>query len=785
MDLNPAVLLVEPAAFAAGMAVLRVPVARVRSSRPVALAVMAALSALAAVLAGGSATGWAPLDIVLLAALGAGAVLAGSEAPSILILVGAVIAGAAGTASLALPLALAAIGLVLVSVVFEVEPLLDAAAAGLVAQAALRLTHPGGVGLTALAAAVVLVPLFVSAARTLDRRDRRTLVRVGLAAAAFAVVGGIVGAIAAATAVAPLRRGLSVATATIDATSAVELETTAAGLSEAGRDFAEARGALEAWWAFPARVVPIVGHHWRVLQAAAVTGDQLAEAGQRALNAPALADVRIVEGRVPLEQLAAIEPPVADVATRATAARRRLDDARSPWLVPQLADELDARLERVRDIERTAQLANRVLPMMPRLLGQDGPRRYFLAVQTPVEARAGGGFLGNYGEIIAEDGRLSLTRFGRQDELTDAPGKERRQLEAPEDYLARYGRFQPERAWVNVNLSPDFPTDAAAMANLYPQSGGAPVDGVIAVDPAGLAALLGVVGPIEVPSWPTPINAGNALQILLYEQYQRYTSNDVVERVDFLGDVAKVAWGRLTGGDLPPVPQLVASFGPAVRDKHLLLWSSRPDEQRLFEDLGAAGEMAPPDGDFIGLVTQNAGGNKIDYFLRREVDYRADLDPGSGRLRASATVRLHNDAPSAGLSFSLIGNELIPPLPMGTNKLYLSFYTPWDLVGASLDGTPVALERATELGRQVYSTAVIIPPGSTATVELTLSGRLPDTDADDYRLDVFRQPVVAPDEVTATLVVPSGWRTGVDGREQTETLRMDTDATVEIPVRRG
>jgi hypothetical protein len=782
MDVNPAVLLAEPAAFVAGLAVLRVPVARVREGRTVALAAMAAISALAAVTTGAAATGWAPLDVVLLAATGATAVLAGSEAPSRLILVLAVVAAAAGTGSAALPLALAAVGLVLVSLLFEIEPLIDAAAAGLVAQAALRLTSPGGRGLTAVVAGLILVTLFVAAARTLERRDRRTLIRVGLGVAAFAVVGGIVGAIAAASAVGPLRRGLSVATATIDATQSVELETTAAGLSQAGEDFAEARRALEAWWALPARVVPVVSQHWRVLQAAAVTGDQLAEAGHRALNAPALADVHITDGRVPLEQLAAIEPPVADVAARATEARRRLDDARSTWLVPQLSDELDARLERVRDIERTTQLANRVLPMMPDLLGRDGPRRYFLAVQTPVEARAGGGFLGNFGEITAENGRLSLTRFGRQDELTQAPGREKRTLDAPEDYLARYQRFAPAQNWVNVNLSPDFPTDAAAIADLYPQSGGAPVDGVIAVDPAGLAALLAVVGPVEVPSWPTPINASNALQVLLFDQYQRLATGSEGERLDFLGDVAQVAWGRLTGGQLPPVPQLMASFGPAVRDKHLLFWSNRPDEQELFVDLGAAGEMAPPDSDFMGLVTQNAGGNKIDYFLRREVDYRAELDPSSGRLRARATVTLHNDAPPAGLSFSLIGNELIPALPNGTNKLYLSFYTPWDLVGAKVDGTPVALEEATELGRQVYSTAVVIPPKSTATVELTLAGRLPD--ADDYHLDVYRQPVVAPDEVSATLVVPSGWRTAAGGTEQTESRRIESDTTLDVPLRR-
>ena len=770
----------EPAAFAAGFGFLRLPVDAVRSRRRPALAVIAVLSAAAAVGSGSSPTGWLALDVVLLAGLGTAVVLAGARAPSILILVAGVVCAGAGLDSVALPLALAAVGLAMSGVIDEAEPLVDAAAAGFVAQAALRLTAPGGRGLTAVVAAVVLVPLLASAARSLEPAARRVLARVALAAGGFAIVGAIAGGVAAASAVGPLRRGLSTATATIDATSAAQLQTTATGLAEAGRDFGKARRSLEAWWALPARAVPVVAQHWRVLRAAAVTGDELADAGRRALGAPALGDVRVSDGRVPLEQLAAVEAPVADVAAQATAARRRLDFAQSAWLIPPLADKLDAQLVRVRDIEKSTQLANRALSLLPRLFGKDGPRRYFLAIQTPVEARAGGGFIGNFGEVTAEDGRLSLTRIGRQVDLTTT-GLVDRKLEAPAEFLARYGRFRPEQSWANVNLSPDFPTDAAVIANLYPQSGGAPIDGVIAVDPAGLAALLAVVGPVDVPAWPTPITAANALQILQYDQYQRFGGGGEDERVDFLGDVAQVAWGRLTSGALPPVPQVIAALGPAVGAKHLMFWSAQPQEQRFFADMGGSGRIPPVAGDFIGLVTQNAGGNKIDYFLRRQLDYRVRLDPSSGRLEASATITLHNDAPAAGLSPSLIGNETSPPLPSGTNRLYLSFYTPWELAGARLDGAPIELERATELGRLVYSTGVVIPPKSTATLELSLSGRLQGDDS--YRLDVYQQPVVTPDEVTTALELAGGWEAG-GAAEPTQSLRLEADAVMEVPLRR-
>lgn len=779
MDVNPALLLAEPVAFGAGVVLLRAPGDALRDRQDLVLGAAAVISAAGAIASGASPTGWIALDVVLLAGLGVLGVLAGSVARSRFMLLAALAAAAAGLESLALPLALGAVGLVAASLLLGPDPLVDALAGGLVVQAALRLSNPGGRGMTAVAAALILLLLLGSAARTLDPDRRRTLGQLALALGAFAAIGAIGGAIAATKAVGPLRRGLSVASATVAGTGATELESTSTGLATAGRDFARARDSLEAWWALPARAVPVVAQHWRVLHAAALSGDELADSGSRALAGPALSEVTVVDGQVPLDQLAAIEPLAGDVAGRATAARRRLGEAHSPWLLPPLFDRLDVELERVRDVENTTGLVHRVLGVLPRLLGQEGPRRYFLAVQTPVESRAGGGFLGNFGEITAEDGRLRLSRFGRPSELTTAPNREQRVLMAPDDFVSRYARFRPEYSWTNVNLSPDVPTNAAVIAGLYPQSGGAPVDGVISIDPTALAALLNVVGTIEIPSWPTPISAGNALQILQYDQYQRYT--DSFERIDFLGDVAQEAWRRLTTGGLPPMPQVIATLGPTITNKHLFLSSTRPDEQRLFEDMGAAGRMAPVDGDFVGLVTQNAGGNKIDYFLRRSLDYRVELDPGTDQLRAAATITLRNDAPATGLSLGLIGNELIPPLPAGHNKLYLSFYTPWDLVDARLDGKDLGIERATELGRQVYSTAIVIPPRSTVTLELELAGRLAGDDP--YRLDIHRQPMVAPDEVTTTLSLSPGWRTAEGSGEATTTHQLEADATVEVPLR--
>jgi hypothetical protein len=779
VDLNWPYLAAEPAGFLAGALLVRRAPDAVWERSGLLIRVFALLSAAGAVASGVSPTGWLPLDVVLLAAFGALAVGAGSLVGPALLLATGTVAALAGTGSVAFPLALAAAGLAFASLMDD-EPPLNAAAGGLIAQAALRLTDPGGRGQTALVAAAIMLCIFGAAIRWMSAEERRILKRVALGAGLFSVAGAVVAGLAAWSTVDSLRRGLDVASAAVSSDVGGDTESTATELAAAGKDFADARRVLDAWWVRPAAVVPVVAQHWRVLRAAAVTGDQLARAGENTLRAPALADVRVTDGQIPLDRLEAIAPSVEQLAGRLTDGRRRLSSARSSLLVPPLFDRLNSQLDRLTQIERTTQSVGRALPLLPGLLGRDGPRRYFLAVQTPAEARASGGYIGNFGEIVADNGRLSLARFGRPQELNEV-GRNERQLVAPEDFAARYARFGPAGEWANINLSPDFPTDAHVIAGLYPQSGGAPLDGVIAVDPAGLAAFLKLLGAVTVPGWPVPITADNAEQIMLHDQY---VVEERQERIEFLGAVAQETWGRLTSGVLPPPQHLLATLAPAVRGKHLLLSSTRPEEQRLFEDIGASGRIAPVRGDFLGLVTQNASANKIDYFLHRGVDYRVELDPGSGRLQATVNITLMNDAPSSGLPPTVIGNEVIPPKPPdGDNKLYLSLYTPWDLQGARLDGAAVELEEATELGRRVYSTGLVVKSKGSLTLELRLSGRLP-SDLASYRLDLYRQPVVHPDEVSATVVLNRRWEVSGGGREWSTTRRLEADETIEVPLRR-
>lgn len=729
---------------------------------PAFVAVLAALSGVGAALAGATPTGWVVSDVALAAALGAAMVVAGPRAgPRACAAAGAVAVVCSGGST---PAALAAgAGLGLVSAVLAsglAAPGLSAVAAGALGQAALRLEWPAPTGTSAVAALLVVAPVLAGGFRTVPDRVRR---RAWLVAGAVVVVCGVgsalavLGALGARTSV---DRGVQAARDGLGAVQRADRSQAADRFGVAAAAFEKADRSIGAWWARPALAVPIVGQHAKALRTLAGAGADLARAGSSAARQANPDTLRLTNGAFDLAALEAVRVPLEDAMATLVRSRRGLDGARSPWLVTPVADRLEELGSRVRSASGSAETAVLALRNAPGLLGADGPRRYFLAVQTPAEARASGGLIGNFGELVAEDGRISLGRFGRIQELNTGGDPASRRITGPADFVRRYSPFKPSLYWQTVTMSPDFPSVAEVIAELYPQSGGSPVDGVISVDPAAFAAFLRLTGPISVEGTDEPLTADNATQVLLHDQYVRFGEEAENSRVDFLDLVSRTVFTRLTSTTLPSPREVADALAPAVAGRHLQLASIHPAEQRFFERIGAAGSVPDVRGDFLGVVTQNFNGNKIDWFLHRSYDYDATFDPSTGATSATLEITLRNDAPDDGLPRSVIGfgGFAAPGQPVtdfGENLLLLSVYSPLELTSMTVDdGQVLEVSSQNELGRRVYSALVSVTSKSTRTVAVRLAGRV---EPGDYRLDVLRQPTVRPDAAALSVTVPSGW----------------------------
>lgn len=273
--------------------------------------------------------------------------------------------------------------------------------------------------------------------------------------------------------------------------------------------------------------------------------------------------------------------------------------------------------------------------------GAGGDRRYFVAVQNNAEMRDQGAVL-QYVIMTFTGGRLSFEKSGSVGELTlDRPSS----TPVPPGTEAVFGPIRPTQVWQSVNATADFAFSGRAMADMYLQATGQPVDGVIGIDVPGLASILRVVGPVTVPGVAEPVDADNVGRVLLHDLYQGLPyAGDQSGRRERLGDLTESVIAHLTTGSTDAVA-LVQELGNAARGLHLRLWSRSVAEEEVFERTGLGGGPAAHQADrTFHLAVENRTATKLDYYVKPSVRQEVKLTR-EGSLVVRTTVLLDNHAP--------------------------------------------------------------------------------------------------------------------------------------------
>ncbi|MET0325331.1 MAG: DUF4012 domain-containing protein [Ilumatobacteraceae bacterium] len=676
-------------------------------------------------------------------------VLVGALAPWWAVAIAAGAALAIAVDPLLMLVAALALGLALwLGATRRTTPVLSALALGATFNVMARAELGGFLGLSALVAAAIAFLVFVTAIGRHTRLVRRlSLAGIGLAVA-FVGVASVGFAYEAARSRHELAGGLTWAELGVSQLENDEFDVAATSFENAAASLAAAHERVSAPLAAGAAFVPVLAQHRSAVVDMSGVGATGATTVAEALDEIDLDALRTVDGRINLDALAALEEPLTRVRTALVSLQETTNDARSPWLVGRATYELDDFDESVAEHLPSLDNALDAIRMAPTMLGADGPRTYLVVFTTPSESRGLGGMIGNYAELTVDDGLMSLSGFGRGEDIDAAASSAGVRLDGPDGFLEQYGRFGFDSdgaglvgnsAMRNAGMSPNFPWVGEVASDVYTQTTGRSVDGVIAMDPYVVAALLRYTGPVRLVTLDQELNADNAVPFLLRDQY--VLAEDKAERVDALAEAASITFEALLGDALPEPITIARDLGPLAAERRLLVWSADPEEQALLERVHLAGQIPPPDGaDGWSFTVTNGGGNKIDSFLERAAGYTSTTDPATGETTATLHVRLTNTAPAEGFPPYVIGNRV--GLPSGTNRLYVSFYSPLPLTGVTLDGQPIGLAVGQEQGWNVYSGFVDIPPGDgTADFELQLAGVLEHPDAE---IVTWEQPMGSP-----------------------------------------
>jgi hypothetical protein len=198
--------------------------------------------------------------------------------------------------------------------------------------------------------------------------------------------------------------------------------------------------------------------------------------------------------------------------------------------------------------------------------------------------------------------------------------------------------------WRNLGLTHQFDVNGALAARMWTADTGQHVNGVMALDVAGLEELLTVTGPVTT-SGGTVVSAGTVDQLLLHDQYvgEGYGTNaaDQIDatRTDELGSLASAVVQALETKPLD-LHALVDALSAATADRHLMLWSANPSTEAIWRSTGVSGQLTA---NSLAANVINRGGNKLDQYLT--VHSALHLVTHGERTAATLTLTLANHTP--------------------------------------------------------------------------------------------------------------------------------------------
>jgi len=371
------------------------------------------------------------------------------------------------------------------------------------------------------------------------------------------------------------------------------------------------------------------------------------------------------------------------------------------------------------------------------ILGYQGEQRYLLLFQNNTELRPTGGFIGTYGILEIDQGKIKNLFIDDIYHLdSQVIGQLNNQIPAPlEKYLKT-----PEWYMRDCNWNADFPTTAQDCLGLYKIESQDPeeINGVITLTPDIVAEIFEIIGAQEVGGvlFETE-NFTNDLQkaVELYYQERGVTH---WERKSIISSLADVIIDRFQHLDMNDYQGFMDIIIDGLETKDMLIYSQNSQLQESLTQANWTGHILDINSDYLMVVDSNLASFKSDQYLDKnfyldlekndqdeliatltlEYDHRGNFSWNSTRYRTYTRV------------FTPLGSELV------------------EVIGAMDD------DRSTEKGqvdiyseynKQVFATFISIEPGQKKS--LIFKYKLPDRIKDQikknkYEIYLQKQPGV-------------------------------------------
>ena len=428
----------------------------------------------------------------------------------------------------------------------------------------------------------------------------------------------------------------------------------------------------------------------------------------------------LTDGAVNIEMLKGLITTIQDVEPVVISSIDAIDALPEPHIgkIKSLMDKVTGPMDTAKGVLKQV---NGILPILPQMLGADGPRNYLITAENNSEIRACGGFVGSLGVMNVDNGKISLGDFEGTLHSSNGP---KPQIPITDEEMTLFQPYEPTMNFTSGDayFTPDFPKGASNVSTLWSlEHGGQHIDGVVALDPVFLQYLLQLCGGVTAADG-TVVDGSNAANELLSGSYWKYPDGGDAQDAVF---ASVASFNQLLSGlgdvGFTNLFKVIKRGGDEGR---LLMWMANEAEENAVVQMGFGGTLnTDPTKPQTGVFVNNYSYSKLDWYLNLDAAKGEGVKNADGTVSYPMTVTLTNEmsaADAAALPAYIAAHNGTADAPT-QQMLRTLLYAPAGGTITDVVTSSGSMKEATHNGLQVFYQDVRLMPGENFQVTYTVT----------------------------------------------------------------
>jgi hypothetical protein len=375
----------------------------------------------------------------------------------------------------------------------------------------------------------------------------------------------------------------------------------------------------------------------------------------------------------------------------------------------------------------------------------EGNKNVLVLFENNNELRAGGGFIGTYGDLNINDGNISKINVSS---IYDIDNQLTQNIQPPTPLLA----VNPNWYMRDSNWFADFPLSAEKAGDFYEKEGGETPDLVIAMTPNLIIDLLKITGPITLPDYGVTLNSDNFV-----EETQAVTtmSNDLPtnDPKQLLADLIPILLQDLSHSPASAWPQIIQSLQDNLNNKQIVIYSRDSGLENQIKQFNWAGALNGTDRDYLSVISSNLGATKTDLYMDQQINLTTTV-ADDGTVTNEVDLTRTNTLPVLPDTFNdsfirvyvPLGSKLVSnigfdyrPLDYQSGKNYQTDPDVYNWEKNSVKDVVTGTYIGQESGKTFFGNWLNVDGGQTRTVKLVYQLPFKLNDIDKYSLLLQKQ----------------------------------------------